>query len=67
MSSVSSHDGSEKDVFLHRMPDGFPHRYSSMRKTDLLDTFDAVRHREVGKSLDATLTSVIIYMSIFFA
>ncbi|KAG2219532.1 hypothetical protein INT45_003097 [Circinella minor] len=56
MSSVSSHDGSEKDVFLHRMPDGFPHRYSSMRKTDLLDTFDAVRHRETDSwSVAATI------------
>ncbi|KAI9251745.1 hypothetical protein BDA99DRAFT_521086 [Phascolomyces articulosus] len=56
MSSVSSHDGSEKDVFLHRMPDGFPHRYSSMRKTDLLDTFDAVRHRDTDTwSVAATI------------
>ncbi|KAI8140262.1 hypothetical protein BJV82DRAFT_623356 [Fennellomyces sp. T-0311] len=56
MSSVSSHDGSEKDAFLHRMPDGFPHRYSSMRKTDLLDTFDAVRHRDTDTwSVAATI------------
>ncbi|KAI9494257.1 hypothetical protein BDB00DRAFT_819435 [Zychaea mexicana] len=56
MSSVSSHDGSEKDGFLHRMPDGFPHRYSSMRKTDLLDTFDSVRHRDTDTwSVAATI------------
>lgn len=56
MSSVSSHDGSEKDVLFHRMPDGLTPRYTAMRKTDLLDTLDAVRHRDTDTwSVAATI------------
>lgn len=56
MSSVSSHEGSEKDIFLHRMADGLPPRYAAMRKTDLLDTIDSARPRDTDAwSVAATI------------
>ncbi|KAL0091929.1 hypothetical protein J3Q64DRAFT_1726193 [Phycomyces blakesleeanus] len=42
MSSVSSHEGSDKDGFFHRsFPEGLASRYAYLRKTDLLDTFES--------------------------
>ncbi|KAI7863854.1 hypothetical protein BDF14DRAFT_1840521 [Spinellus fusiger] len=41
MSSVSSHESSEKDGFFQRsFPEGLVSRYAYLRKTDLLDTLD---------------------------
>ncbi|KAI9319960.1 hypothetical protein BX666DRAFT_1853000 [Dichotomocladium elegans] len=55
MSSVSSHDGSEKDGNHFSRLDGFPHRYAALRKTDLLDTLD-IRHRDTDTwSVAATI------------
>lgn len=43
MSSVSSYDGSEKDLFHQRTLDGFMPRHSYLRKSDFLDSFDNTR------------------------
>ncbi|KAG0163461.1 hypothetical protein DFQ28_000179 [Apophysomyces sp. BC1034] len=57
MSSVSSHEGSEKDSHFYRtFPDGLASRYAYMRKTDLLDTFDSGRTRDTDTwSVAATI------------
>ncbi|KAF7728515.1 hypothetical protein EC973_005919 [Apophysomyces ossiformis] len=57
MSSVSSHEGSEKDSHFYRsFPDGLASRYAYMRKTDLLDTFDSSRSRDTDTwSVAATI------------
>ncbi|KAI8379413.1 uncharacterized protein BYT42DRAFT_496167 [Radiomyces spectabilis] len=57
MSSISSHEGSEKDAFFPRPLETLPPRYSYLRKTDLLDTLDViVRSRDTDSwSVAATV------------
>ncbi|ORZ08659.1 hypothetical protein BCR42DRAFT_484495 [Absidia repens] len=43
MSSVSSYDGSEKDLLHQRTLDGFMPRHAYLRKTDFLDAMDNTR------------------------
>jgi hypothetical protein len=43
MSSVSSYDGSEKELFHQRTLDGFMPRHSYLRKSDFMDSFDSTR------------------------
>ncbi|KAI8089680.1 uncharacterized protein BX664DRAFT_263233 [Halteromyces radiatus] len=46
MSSVSSYDGSEKELFHQRTLDGFIPRHSYLRKTDFMDVYDNTRSRD---------------------
>ncbi|KAI8093909.1 uncharacterized protein BX664DRAFT_330948 [Halteromyces radiatus] len=57
MSSVSSHDGSDKDSLrLRGTSDGLPSRYASLRKTDLLDAMESVKNRDTDSwSVAATI------------
>ncbi|ORZ20229.1 hypothetical protein BCR42DRAFT_408288 [Absidia repens] len=57
MSSVSSHDGSDKDSLRHKgNSDGLPSRYASLRKTDLLDAMETFKNRDTDSwSVAATI------------
>jgi hypothetical protein len=57
MSSVSSHDGSDKDSFHHpRLTDTLAPRFAYLRKTDILDTLDSNRFRDTDSwSVAATI------------
>lgn len=60
MSSVSSHDGSDKDSLRlkgsNSNTEGLPSRYPSLRKTDLLDAMDSFRSRDTDSwSVAATI------------
>ncbi|CAM0135251.1 hypothetical protein VKS41_000166 [Umbelopsis sp. WA50703] len=57
MSSVSSHEGSDKDSFQHpRLPDTLAPRFAYLRKTDILDTLDSNRFRDTDSwSVAATI------------
>ncbi|KAI8369563.1 uncharacterized protein BYT42DRAFT_521597 [Radiomyces spectabilis] len=55
MSSISSHDGSEKDLSFHKS-EGLAARYAYLRKTDLLDTLETARPRDTDAwSVAATI------------
>ncbi|KAI9287073.1 hypothetical protein BC943DRAFT_320629 [Umbelopsis sp. AD052] len=57
MSSVSSHDGSEKELFHPpRLPETLAPRFAYLRKTDILDTLDSNRFRDTDAwSVAATI------------
>jgi hypothetical protein len=57
MSSVSSHDGSDKDLFHPpRLPETLAPRFAYLRKTDILDTLDSNRFRDTDAwSVAATI------------
>ncbi|KAH8556453.1 hypothetical protein BGW37DRAFT_448176 [Umbelopsis sp. PMI_123] len=57
MSSVSSHDGSDKEVFHPpRLPENLAPRFAYLRKTDILDTLDSNRFRDTDAwSVAATI------------
>lgn len=57
MSSVSSHDGSDKELFHPpRLPETLAPRFAYLRKTDILDTLDSNRFRDTDAwSVAATI------------